>query len=869
LNRQPDRPVLYLIDASSYVFRAFHAVPPLTTAHGIPTNAVFGVTNMLLKLRRDATPHYATAVFDAPGPTFRDRLFTEYKANRPAIPAELDAQVPFIRRIVPALGFAVCEEVGVEADDVIGTLACRAVEQGCDVVVVTGDKDMIQIVGEHVTLWDTMRDRWTRVEDVQRRFGLEPRQLVDVMALMGDATDNVPGVEGIGEKTAVALIRHFGGLERVLASPGDAAGAGIRGAARIAAALERGAQQARMSRELVAIRCDLPLAFELEPMRYAGPDPTSLRPLLAELEFFSLLREIGAERDPAAGAAPVAVAREPIALEAICARAIETGRLGVAATWSTPRSMEAELLEIGVATGPEEMARVPGGGDTGAMLRALAPALTSPRVEIAGDGLKMLAVAAGRHDVGLAGKLFDTRVAAYLIDPTREGHGLDVALERVLGEPPPDGAPARASAVLRLRDALERQLAEREALALFTNVEMPLVSVLARMEGAGVFVDSDRLRELSAEYASRLEQLIGEIHALAGGAFNMHSPAQLRNVLFDRLGLPSRGIRKGKTGLSTDVDVLERLTPLHPLPGRMLEYRALSKLKSTYVDALPGLVNPRTGRIHTSFHQTVAATGRLSSSDPNLQNIPARGDEGRRIRAAFRASPDRVLIAADYSQIELRVLAHLSGDETLRDAFRRDEDIHARTAAEVFGGLAAANPDARRVAKVINFGIIYGMGPVRLARELDISTTEAATYIRRYFERYAGVRSFVNATLSEARARGYVATLLNRRRYLPELGAQEGAARQFAERTAVNTRIQGSAADIIKMVMVSLDARVRREGLDLPMVLQVHDELVFEVERDRVQSVVDMVRAEMEGVARLDVPLKVDIHVGENWALAH
>jgi DNA polymerase-1 len=394
-------------------------------------------------------------------------------------------------------------------------------------------------------------------------------------------------------------------------------------------------------------------------------------------------------------------------------------------------------------------------------------------VEIVGDGLKMLKVAAARHGIAAAGTLFDTAVASYLLDPTREGHDLDASTERFLGESAPEGLPARAAVALRLRDTLERQLGERDALPLFRDVEMPLVSVLARMEMCGVFVDTGRLLELSAEYGARLERLIAEIHEIAGGPFNIHSPAQVRSVLFERVGLPSRGIRKGKTGLSTDVDVLERLAPLHPLPGKMLEYRALSKLKSTYVDALPGLVNPRTGRIHTSFHQTVTATGRLSSSDPNLQNIPARGEEGRRIRAAFRAPPGRVLLAADYSQIELRVLAHLSGDETLRDAFRRGEDIHARTAAEVFGGLAAADPEARRVAKVINFGILYGMGPGRLARELGISPAEAATYIRRYFERYARVRTFLDATLAEARARGYVATLLNRRRYLPELAAHE------------------------------------------------------------------------------------------------
>ena len=867
MNRQSARPLLYLIDASSYVFRAFHAIPPLTTAHGVPTNAVYGVVNMLLKLLRDARPQYAVAVFDAPGPTFRDRLFADYKAHRPATPAELDAQVPFIRRAVPALGFAVREEAGVEADDVIGTLASRAVACGCDVVVVTGDKDMMQIVGEHVALWDTMRDRWTRPEDVQRRFGLEPRQLVDVMALMGDATDNVPGVAGIGEKTAVALIKHFGSLDRALACAQDAGSAGIRGGARVAGALERDASRARMSRDLVAIRCDLPLDFELEATRCRGPDLAVLRPLLAELEFSSLLRELVPA--PAAAPAPAPAVRDPAALDRICARAVDAGRLGMVATWSSERSMDAELLDLCVTTAPDALASAPDGGSTEVLLRPLAAVLASPGVEIVGDGLKMLVVVAARHGIPVAARLFDIGVASYLIDPTRDGHDLDSAIARFLGESPGDGLPARAVAVLRLRDALERQLEERAALSLFRDVEMPLVGVLARMETCGVFVDAGRLRELSTEYAVRLERLIAEIHELAGGPFNIHSPAQVRSVLFDRLALPSRGIRKTKTGLSTDVEVLERLAPLHPLPGRMLEYRALSKLKSTYVDALPGLVNPRTGRIHTSFHQTVAATGRLSSSDPNLQNIPARGDEGRRIRAAFTAPPGHLLLAADYSQIELRVLAHLSGDETLRDAFRRGEDIHSRTAAEVFGGLAAANPDARRVAKVINFGIIYGMGPGRLARELDISQAEAATYIRRYFERYAGVRAFVDATLAEARARGYVATLLNRRRYLPELSAQEGAARQFAERTAVNTRIQGSAADLIKMAMVSLDARLRGSEVDMPMVLQVHDELVFEVGTQHVDWAVETVRAEMEGVARLDVPLKVDVRVGENWALAH
>jgi DNA polymerase-1 len=872
LNPEPARPLLYLIDASSYVFRAFHAIPPLSTAKGIPTNAVFGMVTMLQKLLREAVPEYAIAVFDAPGPTFRDQLFRDYKANRPPAPAELDAQAPFIRRVVPALGFPVREERGVEADDVIGTLAQRAVTGGCSVVVVTGDKDMRQIVGPHVALWDTMRDRWTRLADIRERFGLEPAQLVDVMALMGDPTDNVPGVAGIGEKTATALIKHFGSLDAVLADPGRAADAGIRGAARVVAALERDATAARASRELVRIRCDLDLDFSLASCRFRGIDPSALRPLLAELEFFSLLREIGGDRAAAVMASPPTVA-DPEDVQRVVRRALETGRLGIAATWSSSRSTEAELQECGVAADPHESeggaVGVGTGGGTVEALRCLAPALESSRVEKIGDGLKTLMVAAGRRGVPVAGPLFDTAVASYLIDPSREGHGVDLLVERLLGEGPPAGPAARAGAALRLRQVLEEHLAERDALPLLREVEMPLVSVLARMEAHGVLVDAESLGRLSAEYAVRREALIGEIHALAGGPFNLHSPVQLRAVLFERLGLPTRGIRKGKTGLSTDVDVLTRLAALHPLPAKILEYRGLAKLKSTYVDALPELVDPRTGRIHTSFHQTVTATGRLSSSDPNLQNIPIRGEEGRRIRAAFRAPPGRLLLAADYSQIELRILAHLSGDATLTDAFRRGEDVHARTAAEVFGGLAAMSEDARRVAKMINFGILYGMGPGRLARELDIPQPEAASYIRRYFERYAGVRAFLDATVALARERGYVVTLLNRRRYLPELSAEEGAARQFAERTAVNTPIQGSAADVIKMAMVSLDSRIRREGFDVPMVLQVHDELVFEVPAEQLAGVQDIVRAEMEGVVQLDVPLRVDIRAGANWAEAH
>ncbi len=870
-SRQADRPIIYLIDASSYVFRAFHAIPALSTAAGLPTNAVYGVTTMLLKLIREVAPRYAVAVFDAPGETFRDRLYAEYKANRPSPPDELRAQLPTIRRVVSALGLAVREEPGVEADDVIGTLARCGVEGGAAVVIVTGDKDMLQLVGERVSLWDTMRDRHTALEDVRHRFGLEPGQLVDVMALMGDVTDNVPGVAGIGEKTAAALIRHFGTLEETLlhVDPGALAHAGVRGAAKIAAALGRDGEVARMSRELVRVRCDLPLDFSLEACRCRGPDTATLRPLLAELEFFSLLREVA----PDAERFYVESERidTPDALATFAAGlAGETERVAVVTAWNAPRPMEADVLGLAIATDLAHVVHVHATAalDTAAILRPLAPLLEHARVEKVGDDLKFLGVVAGRHDIKLSGTLFDTTVAAYVLDPTREGHGIAALAERYLGMTVSDEPAARAVAVLRLRPLLEKQLEAHEAGRLFREVEMPLVTVLAAMELNGVLVDVARLEALSREYTVRLGRLMEEIHAVAGGGFNIHSPQQLRTVLFERLGLPSRGVRRGKTGLSTDVDVLTRLAREHPLPGKILEYRVLAKLRSTYVDALPSLVDPRTGRIHTSFHQVVTATGRLSSSDPNLQNIPVRGEEGRRIRDAFRAAPGRVLLSADYSQIELRILAHLSGDPVLVDAFRRGEDIHARTAAEVFGGLTDTTGETRRAAKAINFGIIYGMGPARLARELEIPQDEAARYIRRYFARHAGVRAYIDRTVEEARSRGYVTTLLNRRRYLPELGG-EGAMRQFAERTAVNTPIQGSAADLIKMAMLCVEARLRRDRLDACMVLQVHDELVFEVARDAASAAAAAVREAMEGVVEDAVPLRVAVRAGESWAEAH
>src|SRR5437016_2197457 len=747
------RPRLYLIDGSGYVYRAFHALPGLGTSRGLPTNAVYGFTNMVAKLLREERPRHLAVVFDLPGETFRDQLYADYKATRAPVPDELRPQIGYVRKVVEALRLPVVEVPGVEADDVIGTLARQASRAGLETVIVTGDKDLMQLVDEHTTWLDTMRDRRCGPAEVRERFGVEPALVPDVLGLMGDPIDNIPGVSGIGEKTAATLVRELGPVEEILAHLDAVEQSGVRGAKKLRETLAREAETARLSKDLATIRCDLPVALDLERLRWEGPDAEELRPRFAELEFASLLRDL-----VPSGAAPEVAHTTP----------------------RTPEEMRAALGTLAAAT-----------------------------------------LAASRA--------------------ARVAHALRPLIEE------------------RLRThAMER---------LFYELEMPLAEVLAEMELAGILIDVAALGVLSAEFAAALERLMAEIYALAGMEFNINSPPQLRTVLFERLGISPRGVRRGKTGLSTDVDVLTRLAEQHPLPAKILEYRALAKLKSTYVDALPALVDPATGRLHTSFNQTVAATGRLSSSDPNLQNIPIRSEEGRRIRAAFVAAPGHRLVSADYSQIELRVLAHLSGDQALIDAFASGEDIHARTAAEVFADRPPA--EGRRLAKVMNYGIVYGMGAARAARELGVSQAEAAAYIDRYLGRYPGVRAFIEATIAEARARGYVTTVLGRRRYLPELGARDPAVRQFAERAATNTPIQGSAADLIKLAMLEVRRRLGATAGGARLLLQVHDELLLEVPADRLAAVESAVRDAMERVFPLRVPLEVDVRHGANWSEAH
>ena len=865
-----DRPRLYLVDGSSYIYRAFHALPPLTSPNGIPTQAAYGFATMLLKLLADAKPEHMAVVFDAPGATFRDEMFDRYKANRPATPDELAVQIPLIHRLVEAFRLCVICAAGVEADDVIATLVGRYVREGFDCVVITGDKDLMQLVGPHVRLWDTMRDRWVDEAAVLEKFGVAPERVADVIALMGDAVDNIPGVKGIGEKSAKALVQRFGGVEEILAHADEVEAMDLRGAAKIAARLREGAEEARLSRRLATLRCDVAIAAGIADMVVRPPDPEVLRPLFTELGFQRLLRELAA-----AAPAPLVRAVELRDGAALAARlrdsAAQPVALATVAGAADGVATAAAVIVLELGDGVPVAVPV----DAPEAVAALSAWLDEAGHQVIGHDLKRERLRLEARNLPLAAREFDVMVASYLVDPAAS-HELGPLAARVLGASLAatgegvDAAAAAAGVLRPLAAKLAAQLRELDLEALFADVEMPLVRVLAAIERRGMLVDAKRLAVMSADLGARLEALMNEIYALAGGAFNISSPPQLREVLFQRLGLSTRGVRSGKTGLSTDVDVLTRLSAVHPLPAKILEYRALAKLKTTYVDALPAAIHARTGRLHTTLHQTVAATGRLSSSDPNLQNIPIRGAEGKRIRAAFIAPPGSLLIAADYSQIELRVLAHLSGDPVLIAAFRAGEDIHRRTAAEIFDVFpGTVSADMRRAAKVINFGILYGMGAQRLAGELNISQREAQSYIANYFERYAGVREFMKSIVEEARERGYVRTILGRRRPIPELRSRQRGIAQAAERVATNTPIQGSAADLIKLAMLAVERRLTAEGLPGRMILQVHDELLFEADEAAAERVGRVVREEMEAVMPLAVPLVVDVGSGSSWAEAH
>ena len=871
----PDR--VWLVDGSGIVFRAFHALPTLATRRGLPTGAAYGFTSMLAKLLREEGVTHIAVVLDAPGKTFRSEAYADYKATRPGMPAELAPQLPYIQRLIAALGIKLISIAGVEADDVIGTLAARATALGIDVRIVTSDKDMMQLVGPRVTLVDTMHDRTSGIAEVRARFGVEPAQVVEVMALMGDAIDNIPGVKGIGEKTAIRLIEHFGSVDAMYQRLDEIEGLGLRGSKRVRTILEEGVEDARRSRFLATIRCDLPIEVELDALGRGDADPVELKSLVDELEFANLLKEfIGGATVPL-----VARRTEPATPAEVARILASPGCVAIAVAEGAGQPV-GDLF----ATAPARAVAIAAADDDRVLLASALPdgvadllARRCRGCTLVVDDVKALlhaleldrAVGSGPDEIDVC----DVQLASYVLDPSRRTHAVDALaserLHRTLA-PLSEGDPATrsaevATALLELGPMLLAELEASGLAKLYRELELPLARVLAVMESRGIAVDRAVLDTAGRDFRAVADRLEAEIFEVAGGPFNLGSPAQLREVLFTRLELPTKGIKKGKTGLSVDADVLNKLAESTPIAAKIVEHRALTKLMSTYVSGLGELIDTRTGRLRTSFNQTVAATGRLSSSEPNLQNIPVRSAEGRRIRSAFVAAPGMQLLSADYSQIELRVLAHLTADPVLLEAFRTGEDVHRRTAAEVF----AVAPDAvtsemRRQAKVINFGIIYGMGPQRLSRELGITIAEADDYIRRYFARYAKVREFSERVIADGRRDGFVATLIGRRRYLPDLNARESNIRQAAERMAWNSPIQGTAADVIKIAMIAVERDIEATGSGARMLLQVHDELLFEVPEAELDEARRLVRHRMESVVELAVPLLVELKMGANWA---
>ncbi|MGQ9778320.1 MAG: DNA polymerase I [Bacillota bacterium] len=871
---------MILIDGYSLANRAFYALPMFTTSKGVPTNAVYGFTTMLLRLLEEENPDYVAVAFDAGVPTFRHEEYAEYKAGRRETPAELREQFPILQDLLAAFRIPVFAQPGFEADDLLGTLAKKAEAAGHRVLVVTGDRDAFQLVSPAVTVLYTRRgiSEVERVDPayLEARYGLAPSQIPDLKGLMGDPTDNIPGVPGIGEKTALRLLHEFGSVEGILAHLD-----------RITRPKEREAlaahgETARRSKRLATIDCAASLDFDLEDCRRREPDYEELRRLFLELEFKSLLERLGPgeeekkeEKEQPLPSLPVRIVAagwreedwpapgEPVFLQAL---ATSGGLCGLA--WRGPDGTVCYFHLKDKEIPPE-----------------LAGRLADPRwPKVCHDAKTHLTLLAARGAT-LEGLAFDTMVASYLLNPVlgeadlgeiarsyldlslpATGFGPFSAPGSLSAEEAARFAAARLAAMEPLKEKLTERLQEDGLWELFTEVELPLTPVLFVMERAGVAVDLVFLRQLGEEMAAQLARLEEEIYTLAGERFNLNSPKQLAKVLFEDLKLPAK--KKTKTGYSTDAEVLEELAPEHPVVARLLDYRQLAKLKSTYVDALQTVVDPRDGRVHTTFNQAITATGRLSSAEPNLQNIPVRSEEGRRIRKAFIAgTPDSLLLAADYSQIELRVLAHFSGDPAFLAAFREGDDIHRRTAAEVFGvPEEAVTPAMRNLAKAINFGIIYGQTPYGLAKVLGVSPSEADLYIKRYFERYQGVRDYLTRTVEEARARKYVTTLLGRRRYLPDLAAQNRAARAYAERMARNTPIQGTAADIIKVAMVRIHRRLKESSLRAKLILQVHDELIFELPREELHPLAALVREEMENAVRLNVPLVVEVKAGPNWA---
>jgi DNA polymerase-1 len=877
---------LYLIDGNSYVYRAFYAIKDLTNSKGFPTNAAFGFTNMLLRIIREKKPGGLAVCFDSPARTERHELFEDYKAHRPEAPSELVVQLPYIRKIISAFRIKTFEVPGYEADDLIGTIAKKAAQEGSKVFIVTADKDMLQLVDENIRIYDPMKERVLDAAYVREKFGVGPERVTEFMALTGDAVDNIPGIKGVGEKTAKELLMHFESIEDLLDYPERIKRERLR------EMVSSSRDIVLLSKRLATINTSVPLDIEMSEFMLGEPDWLSLLSLFKELELSSFMKLIPA--------AETLRKHETIDSLERLGEVLSSVRDEVAFdTEATGRDPLTErLVGIAFCNGKEKAYYVPIAhsypgvekqpGKDGVFQR-ICPLLGNSEVAKIGHNLKYDVMLLGQEGVNVNGRLYDTMIAAYLLNPNKAGHSLEeVSFEylsakkksfvevlkkrksfaEVTIEEATAYAAENAALSFELRDVLFPKLREEGLEKIYDDIEMPLIEVLVGMERSGIKVDAVLLKGLADEMAVEIESIQKRIFFLSGEEFNINSPKQLSRVLFQSLGLSPT--KRTKTGFSTGMDVLEELAGHHALPMEVLHYRSLTKLKTTYLDVLPTLVNRETGRVHTSFNQTATATGRLSSSDPNLQNIPIRGEWGRRIRQAFIAEEGNLLLSADYSQVELRVLAHISGDEGLHEAFHNGLDIHMRTAAELFGvPLDEVTPDMRRTAKTVNFGVIYGISAFGLSETLNIERGDAQKYITRYFDRHPGVRKYTETVLGEARERGYVTTLFGRKRPVPELKSNNKNTRQQGERLAVNSPIQGTAADIIKIAMIRIWNRFREESVPARMILQVHDELLCEFPEHELEKVGSIVGEEMEGAATLSVPVKVEMGHGRNWAEAH
>jgi DNA polymerase-1 len=880
---------LYLIDGNSYVYRAFYAIKGLTNSKGFPTNAIYGFTTMLLKIIREKKPEAIAVCFDSPGLTERHRIFQDYKAHRVEMPSELVQQLPDIRKVIAAFNIKIFELAGYEADDIIGTIARDAAAKGAEVFIVTADKDMLQLVDKQIKIYDPMKDRVLDEAYVKEKFGVGPERVTEYMALTGDASDNIPGIKGVGEKTAKELLSSFESLDDLLEHPGKIKREKLR------KMVSDNKDIVLLSQKLATINLSVPVEIDMTEFVLKTPDWLALLPLFREYEFTTLMKLLPSIESTGKKYEAITSLSK---LDKVLSEIKNEIAIDTEATGRNP--LTDSLVGISICNNKDKAFYIPIAHscsldssreqiDIKDAVKALSPILQNEEISKIGHNLKYDLMLLRHNRVTVTGQLFDTMIAAYLLNPNKPNYSLDeisfeylsrkkksfmevVKKRASFAEVPIDEATSYAAEdaalAYELKDSLFKKLEEKGLATIYFAIEMPLIEVLIDMEKSGIKIDPELLNSFSREMSIEIDSIQKRIFFLAGEEFNINSPKQLGKILFHNLGLsPSK---KTKTGFSTGMEVLEELAGIHELPSEVLNYRSLTKLRSTYLDTLPSLINQQTGRLHTSFNQTVTATGRLSSSDPNLQNIPVRGEWGQRIRKAFIAEPGNLLLSADYSQVELRILAHLSADKGLIDAFNMGIDVHARTASELYGvSLDKVTPEMRRTAKTVNFGVIYGISAFGLSEALKIDRRNAEKYIRQYFDRHPGVREYIKNILAEAKEKGYVKTLFGRKRPVPELNSHNKNIQQQGERLAVNSPIQGTAADIIKVAMIHIRENLHNLKLNARMILQVHDELLFEVPEPELKTVRDIVRNNMENVVMLSVPVKVDIGYGKNWAEAH